>query len=139
MKAEHKYILIVERIPSVRRIFAGVLRSAGYFTLEAETIEEALNYLERIKIDLVFCDFNLLPENGMDFLLNIRKKRLYGSLPFVLAVSDTAMVAQNKMSLPDACRFILKPLEAKDILKKAEYLVGWKEHSSVSSANYSFQ
>ena len=67
-------VLFVEDEPVARRTIALFFRIAGHEVSEAETGEEALEFLSRMQFDAVITDLNLPGRlNGLD-ILNASKK-----------------------------------------------------------------
>lgn len=68
-------ILIVDDEKEIRDLVDIYLKGEGYETLKAENGEEALNLLEKEKVDLIILDIMMPKVNGIEACLRIREER----------------------------------------------------------------
>ncbi|MBS5949873.1 MAG: response regulator transcription factor [Clostridium sp.] len=68
-------ILIVDDEKEIRDLVDIYLKGEGYETLKAENGEEALNLLEKEKVDLIILDIMMPKVNGIEACLKIREER----------------------------------------------------------------
>lgn len=101
-------ILIVEDNPNARQLFARILASVGYKTLECEDGGEALRLLDSRCFDLVVTDLALPNTTGFGVIAHIRKKS--PRLPIILVTGYLAPSAA-KAVLDEFIEFIPKPVD----------------------------
>ena len=71
--ATHGRVLVVDDEPEMRRMICAALRSQGWETLEAATMEEVMGALEADAPTAVTLDVNLRGESGYDVCRRIRE------------------------------------------------------------------
>ncbi len=76
-------ILIVDDNKGIREIFAQILRSHGYDTVEAETGLEAIKKTSSIKPSLVLMDLSLPDMTGADATRAIKNDTFTGTIPVI--------------------------------------------------------
>ncbi len=105
-------ILIVEDNPNARQLFARILSSAGYRTIECDDGGEALRLLDSQCFDLVLTDLALPNTTGFGVIAHIRKKS--PRLPIILVTGYLAPAAARAI-LDDFVEFLPKPVD-RDLL-----------------------
>ena len=65
------------------------LESSGYEVVQAETGEEALEIIEKEKIDLVLLDLMLPGIDGLEVLKRIRTNETYKRLPIIMLTAKS--------------------------------------------------
>ncbi len=83
-KKERKTILIVEDDASLSRLIVLELQEAGYEAILMRTAEDALEFLQTRKPDLIWLDLYLPIMDGFQFLEHIRKDPATKDLKVVL-------------------------------------------------------
>jgi len=116
-------ILLVEDDVSTRKLEQMMLQRGGYSVLEAENGLVALQVLDVEHIDIILLDI-LMPEmTGIEFLNKLKSNPITATIPVILctSVSDQDYV-QKAVSL-GIDGYILKPINAKDMLQKVQQVV----------------
>lgn len=113
-------ILIVEDNPNARHLFARILTSVGYKTLECEDGAEALRLLDIHCFDLVLTDLALPNTTGFGVIAHIRKKS--PRLPIILVTGYLAPSAA-KAILDEFIEFIPKPVDRDQLIAAVNRLV----------------
>ncbi len=109
-------ILVVDDSKTIRFVLNKVLGELGYDdVIEAGSVAVAKRYLEVKKIDLVFSDWHMPKETGLDLLQHIRSIPEFAKLPFVMITTE-----QDKQRIFQAAKvglqsYIYKPIQ-KDVL-----------------------
>ncbi len=137
-------ILVVDDEPLIRESLYEILRIDGYRVQMASTAEEALNILFKGKIDIVVTDFKLPEMNGLELLMEIKKKELntevilitgYGSIE--TAVESMKQGAYDYITKPindNEIKLIISKIEQRNkIIKENEELRGFIARESRSS------
>jgi DNA-binding NtrC family response regulator len=92
-------VLVVDDEPSIRLLVRVNLELAGFRVLEAATLGEARDVLEREPPSLVLLDLHIAGEEGFDLLSEIRQD--YEDVPVVL-MTGTAQLSSEERRLADA-------------------------------------
>ncbi|MFK7886259.1 MAG: sigma-54-dependent transcriptional regulator [Gammaproteobacteria bacterium] len=123
MKAQLKHnnaeplptILIVEDDPNLREALNESLSNDGYATLTASDGENALAMLERHDVGLVISDVQMIPMDGTELLIQI--KRRHPELPVVLMTAyGTIQKAVDAMH-HGAVHYLVKPFAADTLVE----------------------
>jgi len=102
--------LVVDDDPLIRMDAAGILEDAGFQTLEASHVEEALSILQRhhAAIVLLFTDVQM-PGAQDGFAL---ARHTAAHWPHISIVVASGHVRPGSADLPDGARFVAKPFSA---------------------------
>ena len=84
-------ILIAENSPALREHLDAALTRAGYFTIVADTAQEALGVLRTVRVDLLLARERLTDMEG-SALAEIARRRGLDELVVVLLADDAATV-----------------------------------------------
>ncbi len=116
--------LIVEDVPIMRRVIANALRTIGYNEyLEAEDGSEALNLLEKEKIDFVITDWLMPIMDGLELARQIRMNQAYRDLPIIMLTTKgnkTDVVKALDANIND---YIVKPFKASTLEEKIDEIL----------------
>jgi DNA-binding response OmpR family regulator len=109
-------ILVVDDEPNLRLVYKEVLSDEGYEVLEAESIKETFDILNREEIDLVLLDIKLRSESGLDVLQRITKE--FSNIPVVLCSAYVSF--QNDYTSWLADSYIVKSSNPEELLKEVK-------------------
>ena len=109
------HLLIVDDEAHSRKLLRMVLRQGDYTFLEAESGQEALEIMERQKVDLLLLDLMMPHQNGFDVILNMRKNETLARIPFIVASASTAQDDIQRSLELGAIDYFTKPLSECDI------------------------
>ena len=116
-------ILLVEDDPIVADVLAMTLEDAGYFTIIAGSIHEALEELNINEIDAVLLDLKLPDGDSMRVARLIRAKRERQLVP-ILVVSGNNSVDDRIMALgAGADGYLSKPFDKEELLAHLEAII----------------
>jgi CheY-like chemotaxis protein len=114
-------ILIVEDVPSVRKMICLMLKQRGYRALEAADGSQALTKLETEPVDLVLTDVTMPLMSGPELAARISQLRPEVRILFMSGYSD-----QPAVSSEGACStmFIAKPFTGAALEEKIRDALG---------------
>jgi two-component system, sensor histidine kinase len=121
---EQKNILIAEDDPVSRFLLVKVIEKLGHQVVIAKTGIEAMEVVERIKVDMIFMDIQMPEMDGVEATKLIREKSgdLYKHLP-IIAVTAYAMKGEKeKLIKAGLSDYITKPIPLEAI---AELIKKW--------------
>jgi two-component system chemotaxis response regulator CheY len=107
-------ILIVDDSGLARRRARSILEGAGYEVLEAEDGMSALERYFVSRPDVVVLDLVMKGMYGLDVLAKLRE--MDGSAKVIVVSADVQTSSQQMVSDAGASGFLIKPLEAEQIL-----------------------
>jgi DNA-binding NtrC family response regulator len=106
-------ILIAEDEQTVRQATEAVLKKEGYETIGASDAEQALDILQRSRVDLIITDLNLPGASGIDFLKKARA--IYaGTAVIVMTAYGTVQSAVEAMKA-GAYDYLTKPIHSYEL------------------------
>ena len=109
-------ILIVDDDKLILESISYKLKEDGYEVVVAEDGFEALNIIDKIKIDLVISDVMMPNISGLG-LLNLLKQFYFNKIPVIIISSlDKADMVLSSIGL-GAVDFIRKPIDFKKLLR----------------------
>ncbi len=102
-------VLIVDDDPMVGDINRHYVETNNMFTVKAlaKNGEEALNFLDKNKIDLVILDVFMPVMDGIETLVNIRNRKISAEVIMVTAANDTATL--NRTMHLGVLDYLVKP------------------------------
>ncbi len=107
-------ILIVDDSKLMLEVLSHYLKGEGYETSVAEDGFQALDLIQKEKIDLIVSDIMMPNISGLE-LLNLLKKFYFNNIPIILISSlDKKAFIQRSMGL-GAIDFVTKPIDFKNL------------------------
>lgn len=90
MEQNHKHILIIDDDPMMRRLFGGLLGSAGYEVIYAENGYEGREMARRLHPDLILLDYNMPGIDGLKTAQSIKNEPTSPAkdIPIVLLTNE---------------------------------------------------
>src|SRR6185295_3944527 len=117
VKESREHILVVDDLPTNRKLLRAVLEEEGYAVSEAVDGVDALEALQRGRIDAVISDILMPRMDGYRLCLAARKIERYRALPIIIYTSTYISPGDEKVALDSgADRYIRKPAPAQTIL-----------------------
>lgn len=114
---QNKTILVVEDDFKLLRLYARVLKTAGYTVHQAATIQAAADLLDRYEYDLCITDMEIGYYKGLDVI------GLY--LPVIEQGTEVVVISGNDiyrdMAADMGMNFLLKPISNHDLIDAAEH------------------
>lgn len=116
-------ILIIENETSNRILIERVLSTRGYRCLSASNGLEALNLLERERVNLILTDLSMPVMDGYRTTRLIRERPGLERVPIV-AVTAYAQSDENEAALQIGCNeYLTKPFKPRQLLEVVERLL----------------
>lgn len=118
-----KSILIVEDEEPIREMLAFTLSRAGYTILEAASVNEARQVIEKRIPSLILLDWMLPGISGVDFISALRTDLLTNSVPIVMLTAKSDEMDKIKALDTGADDYITKPFSTKEMLARVRALI----------------
>ncbi len=116
-------ILVIEDNDRNRRLVKILFNSKGYEVIEAKTGEEAINYLQNEKPDLILLDIQLPNMDGLTLTKNIKSKPDLKDIP-IIAVTAYAMKGDKERVLEAGCdAYVSKPIDTRTLPELVESFI----------------
>ncbi len=109
-------ILAVDDDPDILNILKEFLIDENYIFIGSTRPEEALDFLNKMKIDLIITDFNMPEMNGSDFISRVRSKNSQAPIAYLTTKDYMQQYQRDKMKY-NISGIILKPFTKNDVLK----------------------
>jgi len=117
MSNGQKRILIVDDEPGIRELLSSYFRAQGHEILNAPGGFEALAYIRREHIDLLFLDIGMPRLDGLEILRKLRE--LGRDFPVIILTAHDDMKTTIEAMKLGAFDFITKPFRLEDIEARA--------------------
>jgi CheY-like chemotaxis protein len=111
-------ILAVEDEPLNRRLLHVVLEPAGYTVIDAGTLAEAREQLDRVAPDLVLLDLRLPDGEGLSLAREIRARPDLDALPIVAATASAMPPVPQQAEEAGCSGFLVKPIRPGVLLQE---------------------
>lgn len=111
-------ILVVDDERNIRDLFAETFGMAGYHVFAAESAEQALEILQKERIEVIFLDLRLFGMNGIELCRQIRK---INRISVIIAMTGWAALFEI-----EECReagfddYFTKPVSSEMLLRSVE-------------------
>lgn len=106
-------ILLLDQDPRfgavLRHFFNDFFAGEAYRMIQLPTVAEALEHLEREKVDLILTDLRVAGYSGLSLLVRVRSKP--SPVPIIVMSAYTDFMAEEDWKLLGAADFIPKPPE----------------------------
>lgn len=109
-------ILVVDDEPQILNILREFLSEENYIFIGSTKAEEALKFLDKIRIDLVITDFNMPGMDGSMFISEVRKTGNSCPILYLTSKEFTPQFKQDQIKF-DIAGLILKPFTKKDVIE----------------------
>jgi CheY-like chemotaxis protein len=116
-------ILVIENEVSNRILIERVLSTRGYYCLSASNGREALEILDRERVDLILTDLSMPVLDGYRTTQLIRSRPALVNVPIV-AVTAYALNDENDPALQIGCNeYLTKPFKPRQLLEVVDRLL----------------
>jgi CheY-like chemotaxis protein len=116
-------ILVIENEVSNRILIERVLSTRGYYCLSASNGREALEILDRERVDLILTDLSMPVLDGYRTTQLIRARPALANVPIV-AVTAYALNDENEAALQIGCNeYLTKPFKPRQLLEVVDRLL----------------
>lgn len=114
---QDRKILYIEDNYHNRRVVRKILQSKGYWVIEAETGEDGLAMLGRLRTPLVLLDIGLPGIDGLEVVKRIREDEELKDT-YVIAITAAAMQGDQERFLEAGCdNYMSKPIRAMELIE----------------------
>lgn len=117
-------ILTVDDSPSIRRLIAATLSSAGYEVCQAEDGQKGLAIAAGRKFSAIISDVNMPNMGGMEFVTNVRTYPEHQYTPILMLTTEFEANMKQEGKAAGASGWLIKPLDPDQLLKAIRRLVG---------------
>ncbi|MCK5072701.1 MAG: response regulator [Bacteriovoracaceae bacterium] len=120
-------ILVVDDMPTMRRVLAGILKNIGFKKIyEAKDGVDALKILssDGDKIELTIVDWNMPKLNGMDLWRKMKTINEYQHIKFIMVSSENERANIMTALKEGVTNYIVKPFDPKTIKDRIEKVFG---------------
>jgi len=112
-------VLVVDDFATMRRILKAILRQIGFTNItEADDGNTALVELQKGKVGLILCDWNMPEMSGLDLLMAVRSNEGLKDIPFVMVTAETKKENIIEAVKAGVSSYIVKPFTAETIGEK---------------------
>ena len=113
-------ILLIEDMDNLRVQMISDLKSLGHsgVILEAACVADAIQVIQKNKIDFIICDWNLPDGTGFDLLVKFRKIPAYSHIPYVMCTTMDEISNILNAIQEGANDYIVKPWKVDELNKK---------------------
>jgi two-component system phosphate regulon response regulator PhoB len=121
-----KTILIVDDEPDTLTFFSSVLEDAGYATLMAENVGQAMEKVKESRPDLITLDISMPETSGVRCYRQLRENEELKSIPVVIITGiseDFRTFISSRRHVPPPDGYLTKPVEEEQLLKVVQDLV----------------
>ncbi len=115
--------LIIDDSPTIVAALRKMLRSAGYYTLEALDAEQGIVLARTERPDLIFLDIVLPGMDGFAALRHMRKDPLTHLIPIIMISGNELAVEQFYANRIGADSFMKKPFSRFELFARIERLL----------------
>lgn len=104
-----KSVLVVDDSASIRQLVAFTLKEAGFDVVEGSNGQEALDQLEKSKVDLIITDLNMPVMDGITFIRNVRARPANKYTPVLLLTTESQAEKKQEGKAAGATGWLVKP------------------------------
>ena len=108
-------VLVVDDDPALRSIVCTMLRASDLTALQAESAEEALDFLGKNSVDLLVLDWGLPGMNGLELCQRLRKEHSQQELPILFLTGHSSSTDLVQAFEAGADDFVSKPFRAPEL------------------------
>lgn len=116
---KHKPVLVVDDAPSMRSLLTAILKGFGISRVyEASNGAEALELLRNKPVELIFCDWEMPKQDGLELFEQLQADEELKQIPFVL-VTSMAEMDKVKMAIGKGIEnYIVKPFKEDTLMAR---------------------
>lgn len=111
-----KKILILDNEALILNLMNGFLQESGHHIIGSSSPEEALDLLDKAKIDIIITDYQMPQMNGSQFAKALRAKGFKGPIFYMTGAQNLEVFNSDKQKY-QISGMILKPFHKDEILK----------------------
>lgn len=119
-------VLVIEDQPFVRRTIAHILRQIGFVSIsEAEDGQSGLDACTERMPDIILCDIDMRPVNGLEFLAHLRALPAFKNrrIPVLYLTNHTESDIVRKAMALGVNAFVVKPPSVATLKERIDRLL----------------
>jgi two-component system cell cycle response regulator len=114
-------IVVVDDTPENLELTSSILEPCGYRVLAARTVGAGLELIRTLRPSMIISDIGLPDASGLDLLRTVKADPELSRIPvLVITATYTDSPTRDAAMHLGAWRFLLRPLEAPDVLREVE-------------------
>lgn len=126
-------ILIAEDNEASQALIARILEKAGYIVTAVNNGQEALDQLNSSEYDLCIIDMQMPVMGGQQTIREYREIYPNKDLPFIVLSADESEQTVRESKAAGAARYVVKPINSKDLLSVVESVLSGEKNSDFYS------
>ncbi len=111
-----KVIMTADDSASVRQMVVFTLKQNGYEVVEAVDGRDALNKLNKQKVDMLLTDLNMPNMDGISLIKGVRASTLNKFIPIVMLTTESQDARKSEGKAAGATGWIVKPFKPDQLL-----------------------
>jgi len=119
-----KTILTVDDAPTMRKLIAFTLSSAGHKVLEAPDGKAALELLRTARVDLIITDVNMPLMDGIELTRRVRALGQHMRTPVLIVTTESQAGSKAAGKQAGATGWIVKPFDGVQLLALIKRVLG---------------
>jgi two-component system chemotaxis sensor kinase CheA len=125
-KRQGKVVLLAEDTPFYQKLARDYIKSEGYTVIVCTNGVEALEILEKNKIDAIVSDIQMPLMDGLELVKTIRNNSKYKHLPMI-ALTSLMSEEQKNIGIDAGFDMYLSKIDKKDLLENLELIINKKK------------
>jgi CheY-like chemotaxis protein len=125
-------VLIVEDDPDIRRLYAVMLKHAGYRVAETDAAVDGLERVKTLKPDVVLMDLALPGVDGYEATRRLKADPATAHVPIIVVTAHGYRAHLREASLAGANGFLAKPVKTSELLRSVKEVLARSESPSSS-------
>jgi two-component system chemotaxis response regulator CheY len=118
-------ILVVDDDPTMRSVITSALRAAGCNQVrQASNGEQALNIVRQAHIDLITCDYQMAPVDGLTFVKRLRELPEGATKPVVMLTANNRPEDAWAGRELKVSAWLVKPITPQAVIKRVASVLG---------------
>jgi two-component system chemotaxis response regulator CheY len=112
-------VLTLDDEPTMRMIIRSILRQAGCQDVQqAGDGHTALRMVERGSIDLVICDWQMSPMNGLEFVQALRASVTGSGVPVIMLTASSEATDAQRIQALNVSGWLVKPVSSRRLVER---------------------
>lgn len=118
-----KKILVVDDEPDILKIVVFRLKKLGYEVTTASNGQEALDFIQKIKPDLVVLDLIMPVVDGYEVCKQVKADEKLRHIPVILLTASFTGELADKAEKLGADDYLMKPFDPEELLTKVKKFI----------------
>ena len=124
-------ILVVDDDPHIRKLIRLILENVGYYVLEAEDGQEAINVLSSgenpMVVDLIITDLNMPKVDGFEAIASFQKE--YPSIPVIVLTGIADPEVEASFMRQGVSDYLAKPVDVRTLMASVANAIAQEQFS----------